>query len=142
MSRKICRTVNVETAVNIFQRFPVSQRRGIYKVVIVALHIQPHSPQTVKRLKTVAPCFVPVFELINGKAALRLGRGLFGGFLLLLGLLQMTLPCFFFHAEDAALCGVFTDLVGVQNCALGVVLIDTVDLHALIFKEPAGGFLL
>ena len=142
VSRKVCRMVDVEASVNIFQRFPVSQRRGIYKLVIVPLHIQPHSPQSVQRLKAVVPCFLTVFELVNGKGAFRLGRGLLGGFLLLLGLLQMTLPCFFFHAENAALCGVFGDLVGVQNCALGVVLIDTVDLHALIFKEPAGGFFL
>ena len=81
VSRKVCRVVDIEASVNIFQRFLVSQRRGIYKLVIVPLHIQSHSPQTVKRLKTVVPCFLAAFELVNGKAALRLGRGLLGGFL-------------------------------------------------------------
>ena len=81
VSRKVCRVVDIEASVNIFQRFPVSQRRGIYKLVIVPLHIQPHSPQTVKRLKAVVPRFLAVFELVNGKGAFRLGRGLLGGFL-------------------------------------------------------------
>ena len=78
MSREVCRMVEIKASVNIFQRIPVSQRRGIHKVVIVPLHIQSHSPQTVKRFKTVAPCFVAVFELVNGKGVFRLLHHLFG----------------------------------------------------------------
>ena len=67
VSLKIFRVVDIKAGVNIFKGSPRRKRCGIDKGIVFRVYPVSGGNQTVVRLKTQVPCFVPAFYLINGK---------------------------------------------------------------------------
>ena len=71
MPGKILRPVHIEANENVLQRVRVGEGCGIDQLIIFAVNPQPGGLYLFQRLKSEIPCCVAVFELIDGKGALR-----------------------------------------------------------------------
>ena len=77
VSLKIFRVVDIKAGINIFKGSPRSKLCGIDKCIVFRVYPVSCGSQTVVRLKTQVPCFVPAFYLINGKGVFILWGFLF-----------------------------------------------------------------
>ena len=71
MPGEVLRPVHIEANENVLQRVRVGEGCGIDQLIIFAVNPQPGGLYLFQRLKSEIPCCVAVFELIDGKGALR-----------------------------------------------------------------------
>ena len=70
MSLKVCRMVDVECAVDVFQRGLAIQRRGVNKVIVGPVHRAARGLQAIIGFKPIVPRFITTLDLIDRKVVL------------------------------------------------------------------------